>query len=191
MNDITESPPYDRPKLLPRLGALGIVNFLTTAIAHSPISSFGITLVGMVLALVICGYLGLVILKTRDSMLALHRLHPSDLWICRRSGALAVGLAVALLVGLDILVAYDVAPSDIGVESSWGMALVGFVMEIGVVLSAACLWAPRSLQHTKPLILWKILAAPLLLVYGLYVVLLLLLPAASMLFQRATDHPLI
>ena len=94
---------------------------------------------------------------------------------------LAAGLAVALLVVISVLVANDVAPLEGGLESSWGIPLVGFVMEIGVVLCLACLWAPKSLRHTRPLFLWKTIAVPLLLVYGAYVVLLLLTQAVAVL----------
>ena len=86
-------------------------------------------------------------------------------------------------MGVSILVAFDIEPSEIGIETSWGMLLVGIVMEVGVVMSVACLWAPRDLHHVRPVLLWKSMSGPLLLVYGLYVVLLLITPFASRLAE--------
>ncbi len=171
--DRPESSTYDRPRLLPRLGALGVMSLLASAMAYSPIAVFGIVLVST-------GYLGVVILKTRDLVSNAARLHPSDRWICRKSGMLAAALAAALIMGLSVLVAKDMEPAEIGLGSWWGLLLLGFVMEIGVVLCVACLWAPRNLRHIRPLVLWKVMAIPLLLIYGAYVVLLLITPIATM-----------
>ena len=171
--DLAESSTYDRPQLLPRLGVLGVMSLLASAIAYSPFAVFGIILLST-------GYLGVVILKTRDLVSNVARLHPSDRWIFRKSGMLAVALAAALIMGISILVSKDVQPAEIGLESSWGLPLVGFIMEIGVVLCVACLWAPRNLRHIRPLVLWKVMAIPLLLIYGACVVLLLITPIAAM-----------
>ena len=93
---------------------------------------------------------------------------------------LAAALAVALIMGLSVLVAEDMEPAAIGLGSWWGLLLVGFAMEIGVVLCVACLSAPKNLRHVRPHILWRLMAAPLLLIYGGYVVLLLIAPVATM-----------
>ena len=167
---------YARPQLLPRLGTLAAVNLVAGALSRSPIAMCGVILLST-------GYLAIVILKTRDVMRHVGGLHPTDRWLCRWSGVLASALAASLFAGVNILVGDDMDPSDVGLESSWGMVLVGFIMEIGVVLSVACLWAPRNLGHARPVILWKIMAGPLLMVYGLYVVLLMITPAASRLTE--------
>jgi hypothetical protein len=173
VDEVTESPSYDRPKLLPSLGALGAMNVLAALIAHSPLGFFGVIVLST-------GYLGVVILGTRDLVSNETRLHPTDRWLCRRSGVLAAGLAAALMAGVSLAVARDVELEAIGLESPWGLCLVGFAMEIGAVLCVACLWAPRNLRHTRPVILWKIVAVPLLVIYGAYVVLLLVTAAATM-----------
>ena len=170
--DVAESRPCDRPKLLPRLGVLGIISLFVGVIAHTPVAF-------LVMILLPTGYLGYVILKTRDLVSNSARLHPTDRWICRKSGFLATALAAALLMGVSVLMAQNIEPEAIGLESRWGMSLVGFVMEIGVVLCVACLGAPRDLRHVRPLILWKVMAIPLLLIYGAYVVLLLITPFAT------------
>ncbi|UCG16458.1 MAG: hypothetical protein JSV19_00155 [Phycisphaerales bacterium] len=59
MNEVTESASYDRPKLLPRLGVLGVMNLLATLIVRTPFAFFGI-------ALLSSGYLAVIILRTRD-----------------------------------------------------------------------------------------------------------------------------
>ncbi|MCP4593628.1 MAG: hypothetical protein GY842_23065 [bacterium] len=130
------------------------------------------------------GYLGFVVLKTRDMVSNVAQLHASDRWICRNSGMLAVALATVLAVGVLILPLRNVQAVETHLESSWGLTLVGFVMEIGVVLCVACLWAPRDLQHIGPLFLWKVIAIPLLLIYGTYVVLLLITPIAEILIAQ-------
>ena len=167
-----EPPTHDRPELLPRLAVLGILHALAAVIAYTPFALFGVILVST-------GYLGVVVLKTRDLMSHGRHLHPIDRWICRRSGVLAAVLAVALLAGVSVLVANGMGPDEISLKSSWGLPLVGFVMEIGVVLCVACLWAPSNLRHVRPLVLWRIVAIPLLLIYGAYVVLLLVTPIAA------------
>jgi hypothetical protein len=177
VNEISESPSYDRPKLMPRLGVLGVMNLLATLNVHTPFALFGIEAISI-------GYLAVIILRTQGLMANEARLHPTDRWILRKSGVLAAGLATALILGVSLAVAMDVDPAAAGLEVSWGLALLGFVMEIGVILCVACLWAPRSLRHTRPLIFWKLVAIPLLLIYATYVLLLVMVPAATIIRQE-------
>lgn len=177
MNEVAESPTYDRPKLLPRLGVLGGINVLAALIAYFPFAFFFIALLSV-------GYLGVTILRTRDLVSGGDRLHPSDRWICRKSGVLAASLAATLFMGACLAMSGDKGPEDIGLETAWGMALVGFIMEIGVVLSVACLCAPKELRHARPHTLWRAAAIPLLLIYGAYVVFLMWTPIITLMRQE-------
>jgi hypothetical protein len=153
------------------------MNLLVSAFAFSPLAMLGIVLLPT-------AYLGYVILKTRDSVRAPSRLHPVDLWMCRNSGMLAATLAAALLAGVGILDAMRFEPQDIGLGSSLGLSLLGFVMEVGAVLCVACLYAPPNVRHVRPTILWRVTAVPLLFIYGAFVVLQLMNPIATMLHAQ-------
>jgi len=167
---------YQRAQLLPRLGVLAILHGLAAAIAYVPWVWF----VGSWTAVLSTVYLAVIILRTRDVTRSGRRLHPFDSWICRLSGPLAVALAAMLLLGMSILMASNMEPGDLGLGSPWGLALVGLIMEVGVVLCVACLSTPRALQDVGPVVLWRLLAVPLLLIYGAYVVLLLVVPAPTL-----------
>lgn len=156
---------------------LGAMNLLASAFAYSPFAMLGLVLLPTV-------YLGFVILKTRDSVRVPARLHPVDLWMCRNSGMLAAARAAALVAAAGVLDAIRVEPQDIGLGSSLGSSLLGFVMEIGAVLCVACLCAPPNLRHVRPTILWKVTAVPLLFIYSAVVVLQLMNPIATMMHAR-------
>ena len=171
-NQAAEPLRYNAPQLLPRLGTLAVINLVVGVLALSPVAMVGLFFLPT-------GYLGIVILKTRDSIRDVPGLHPTDRWIGRWSGILAPALMAALFAGMCIVSEMDGEPG-----SSWMLLLVAFVMEVGVVLCVACLSAPRELRHVGPVVLWRIVAIPLLVIYGLYVVLILIMPFAS----RMTKH---
>ena len=55
-----------------------------------------------------------------------------------------------------------------------------WVMEMGFVLATACICSPRKLRHVRPVLLWKVLAALLRVVYGMPVILIPLVTIASL-----------
>ena len=165
-------------RLLPSLGILALAELLTLLLRQWPVlAAAGIFLV--------TGYLGYLILVTRDSLEYAHHLHPVDRALCRWSGPLAVLIAVLLVLLVDT-VASNQPVRENWIGSQEGLFAVKLTMEVGLILSVACWCAPQQLRHVPPVTLWRVLVVPLVLIYGAYIV---LIPVAQCVGDCDQDRP--
>ena len=153
-----------RCRLLPKLAFLALLEVVARFVPRNPT-------VLMISLMVILSYVAFLVLSTRDVVASCdYRLSPWDRELFRWSGPLAV------LIGI-VLIVLAACSMDTPVPESWiaspvGLFTVKYLMEVGLVLSIACWCANLSLRHVPPVILWRVIVAPLLLIYGSYVILI-------------------
>ena len=160
-------------KLLPRVGMLGVLTVFLPLVAgleglpHAPRTILiGIaSVVGMI-------YLAWVVGRTIDSMAVAVLLYRHDRWVYRYSGLFACGLAALLLLFVVIGVSVAGAAEPIFLRNRLILQILHLLMEVGLILCTACLWARSTLDHVKPVLLWKSLSVPLLIAFGTFVVLM-------------------
>ncbi len=74
-----------------------------------------------------------------------------------------------MLVGI---VGVEKPPQETWIGSRSGLFTIKYTMEVGFIFSVACLCVPRELRHVPPAIAWRMVVVPLMVIYGLYIVLL-------------------
>lgn len=166
-----------RPRLLPRLGILSVIGTVA-AMFPSNVDMLSGPL-GAVIMTAVLTYLAWTILRTRDMLHALESLHWLDVWLCRKSGPLCMGAATALvcfaIVEISDAIRHDTEP--VWLTSRLAVSAIYAIMEPAFVLGMACLMSSKEVGHVRPLLLWKTLCVPLIIIFGLYIV---LVPMASL-----------
>jgi len=158
-----DSVKYGRGRLLPNLSLLALLEVGTGLLPHNAL----LFSLGLIAMLVVVAY---VVLATRDMLADVEQLNPVDRWICRWSGPLALLIGVVLL--LMVVTNIERPVSESWVASRRGLFTIKLAMEVGFILTIACWCAPPKLRHVPPVILWRIIVVPLMLVYGLYFMLI-------------------
>lgn len=160
---MTPSSTRKRSRLLPSLSLLALIDLVLLNLPRWPII-LALGFLGAVL------YLACLVLSTKDIAADFENQHPIDRFLCRWSGP----IAVLTFLGLIIAVAQtDLKrePEETWIGSSWGLMSIKFTMELGFILSVACWCKPTGSGHNSNLG-WRILVVPLLVIYGMYLVLL-------------------
>jgi hypothetical protein len=155
-----------RSKLLPALSALALLDLSMYLLSWVAGAQFAL-LIGSLFILV---YVAYVVLATRELVTDPGRLHPFDLTVCRWSGPLALLIAVLLMLIVVVAVLADV--TDLWFRSRTGLLIVKYAMEVGLILSVSARLAPARLGHVPPRSFWQNVSTPLLIIFGLYVVLI-------------------
>ena len=141
-----------RVKFLPRIGLLLLLNLIPAIPADHPLFLIGVLVPSLV-------YTAVLILSTRDTVRLADRLSPADLWLFRLSGPGAILVTLVPFILLGIL------EPNFDVNPRYTVLLGHFVLELGIVLATACLACGAGIRHVPPTVIWKIISAPLLLVY--------------------------
>lgn len=174
-----------RPRLLGRLGILGLLTGLICLGFRNPTLHKSALAGAIMIAVTIVGltYVAWVVLRTRDMVVEPQALAPVDLWICRHSGPLAMAIAVGLFTFgiLATAIADRRVDEPIWLTPQVIIPVVYFAMEVGFVLAMACLFSTRELRAARPILLWKASSLVLMLIYGLYVFLMPLSAVGSIL----------
>lgn len=152
-----------RTRWLPRLGLLILINLLPACVRMYEVAVIAV----MVLSLT---YTAWIVLCIKDSHCAATPLHGFDRWLFRLSGP----------ASMVLLAAFFMAEAQTSFFSSWShntqTAFMQAFLEVGLVLSSACLFAPRESDPIAPATLWKAINVPLWVIYSTMLVLAAMAP---------------
>jgi len=164
MTELVPGVSTPRARLLPKLGFLAGLELVMIALPKGPELLIGCFCV-------IITYTAYLVLKTLDMVRGCREaLHAWDHAIVRRSGPLAGLIALMLLVVV-------VCSLDQPVEVTWlssrpGLFFIKYFMEVGFILAVASLFALPEIEHVSPHWMWRVVAFPLMFIYGAYVILM-------------------
>ena len=168
--------PRGRPRLLPGVLGLVVVDGVIWLLGRfASIDSGFLIVIALILPI---AYVAWLILRARDLLRDPQRLHPLDAWMCRWSGPLALCMFV---VEFGCMALTDVLPEWKMLQPPRVFALLHHVAEWGLLFSWLCLLGGPRLGRGSNRI-WKLVAAPLLLIFVLEFVLWAL-------FQLPSDNP--
>lgn len=152
------------PRLLSGIGFFGVLMIVWELLVRAWPALAGPLLAPVLLAGMV--WLSVLVLRTRDAV-AIGCVSPLDRLLVHWSGPAAV-----LVLGLASAFAGAFLAENHEANyfpSRFAQAGFELLMAGGFVLSFCCLVAPRA-AHVAPLWLWKVLCAPLLIVYGMYAI---------------------
>lgn len=144
-----------RQRLLPSLGKLCGIHAIALLLSYVPAGIW----VGMVAILV---YIAIIVLVTIELVNSPQSLHPIDARLLRYSGPLALASLILYTSVLFVLVSY--LPDD-WAEAQSILLFMQLIGEVGFVFSIACVFLNDSTRHVVPLVLWRIICLPLLLLF--------------------------
>jgi hypothetical protein len=128
---------------------------------------------------VICGvvfgivYIAIILLRTRDLVRQSKELSPVDRALCRVSGIFAPLLLFLVIRGFS---QNDTRQLEAILRSRWLLMAFSFVMDTILALSFACIALRGSGRHIPPLLLWKIVCVPVLVISGAMALFLMVVP---------------
>jgi hypothetical protein len=138
-------------------------HLLTLALRHTP-GLLGICLL-LSLAYVAALAIHIALLIQRPGEIAAF-----DLLLCRWSWLFILGPVTAFLTTAYTLEARGLNPNVLLFGYDLGWLVFQVLMEAGLIFSVATLFSPPTLPISRPRLLWKILAFPMSLVHGFYVI---------------------
>lgn len=150
------------PRILSGIGVFGAAVFVVELIARAWPSTAGPLFGGLFLFGLI--WLSILVLRTGEKSREFS-ISPVDRLLIYWSGP----LAIALICVMPTLTASHIEERN-GTNhftSVWSQTLFEFLMTAGFVLSWCCLIA-RQGTHVAPRWLWKVICAPLVVVFGMY-----------------------
>lgn len=93
-----------------------------------------------------------------------------DLRLCRWAWLFILGPVTAFLTKAHMMEAKGLKPNILIFGYDTGWLVFQLLMEAGLVFSVATLFSPPAVTIGRPRLLWKVLAGPMSLVHGFYVV---------------------
>jgi hypothetical protein len=138
-------------------------HLITLALRHAP------ALLGICLWLSLA-YVAFLAIHTASLIRHPWEILDFDLLLCRWSWLFILGPITAFLTTAYTMEARGLNPNVLIFGYDTGWLVFQLLMEAGLIFSVAVLFSPPTLTISRPRLLWKILAFPMSLAHGFYVV---------------------
>jgi len=140
-----------------------VAHLITLALRHAP------TLLSICLLLSLA-YVAYLAVRTAVRIQRPARVADFDLVLCRWCWLFILGPVTAFLTTAYTMEAQGLNPNILIFGYDTGWLAFQLLMEAGLVFSVAALFSPPTVAIGRPRLLWKVLAIPMSLAHGFYVV---------------------